>query len=230
MLNIGSYAYSPVLRLKQGEYSALGQLPLDVLARLFPLFVIPPPRERDPELQRPLTASELVLFPGQRLGRHWPLRPCMLDPRYLLKKLGVDTASEWLPQLFRVALAAHAQPIPVSDLRTFESGAYNAVCMAVRLTHNLALRVTLDDLSRSDLRKRIHAVLLKLALKPHECILILDFGKAEMSDPVVVSDILLAEFQKVMEFGLWGQVIWTATSYPERNPAAPGAAHTTAAE
>ena len=74
MLNIGSVVYSPVLRLKQGEYTALGQLPVEVLARLFPLFVIPPPKERDPELQRKLTASELVFIPGQRLGKHWPLR------------------------------------------------------------------------------------------------------------------------------------------------------------
>lgn len=223
MLNIGSYVYSPVLRLKQGEYTALGQLPLDILARLFPLFVIPPPKERDPELQRALTASELVLIPGQRLGRHWPLRPCMFDPRYLFKKLGVDTATEWLPQLFRVAIGAHAQPILVSDLWTIEGSAFDAIDTVVRdITHNLALRITLDDLTRDDLRKRIHAELLKLALKSQECILILDFGKAEMSNPEAVSDILLAEFQKVMEFGVWGQVIWHATSYPEKNPATPG--------
>jgi hypothetical protein len=205
MLNIGSYVYSPVLRLKKGEYTALGQLPLDILGRLFPLFVIPPPKERDPELQRALTASELVLIPGQRLGRHWPLRPCMFDPRYLFKKLGVDTAIEWLPQLFRVAIGAHARPILVSDLRTVEGSAFDAVETVVRnITHNLALRITLDDLTRGDLRKRIHAELLKLALKPQECILIMDFGKAEMSNPEAVSDILLAEFQKVMDFGVWG--------------------------
>ena len=202
---------------KQGEYSALGKLPLDILARLLPFFVIPPPKERDPELHRALTASELVLLPGQRLGRHWPLRPCMVDARYLFKKLGVDTADEWFPQLFRVAIAAHARPIPVSDLRTVEGSAYNAVHTVVRdISHNLALRVTLDDLTRGDLQKRIHAVLLKLVLKPQECILILDFGKAEMSNPEAVSDILLAEFQKVMEFGLWGQVIWHATRLPRK--------------
>ena len=79
MLNIGTAVYSPVLRLKQGEYMALGQLPLDVVARLFPLFVIPPPKERDPELHRPLTASELVLIPAQRLRLAWPFgRACSI--------------------------------------------------------------------------------------------------------------------------------------------------------
>lgn len=223
MLNVGSAVYSPVLRLKQGEYTALSQLPVNVLARLLPLFVIPPPKERDPELQRELTTSELVSIPGQRLGKHWPLRPCMFDPRYLFKQLGADKASEWLPELFRVAMAAHGQPVPVSDLRTIEGIAFDAIRSVIhRITHNLALRVTLDDLTRTDLRTRIHRALLKLGLKPQDCFLILDFGKAELSDPQVVGDILLAEFQKVMEFGLWGQVIWHATSYPEKNPANPG--------
>lgn len=126
MLNIGNSVYSPVLRLKEGEYTALAHLSLDVMERLLPLFVIPPPKERDPELHRPLTASELVIIPGQRLGRHWPLRPCLFDPRYLFKKLGADQAAEWLPKLFRVAIAANARPIPVSDLRTLEGICFGA--------------------------------------------------------------------------------------------------------
>jgi hypothetical protein len=120
-------------------------------------------------------------------------------------------------------MAADAQPIPVSDLPTVEGKCFEAIQTIVRsITHSFALRITLDDLTRSDLRQRIHSALLKLVLKPQECFLILDFGKAEMSDPVVVSEILLAEFQKVMEIGLWDQVIWHATSYPEKNPASPG--------
>lgn len=223
MLNIGSYAYSPVLRLKQGEYTALGQVSVDILAQLLPLFVVPPPKERDPELQRALTSAELIVIPGKRLGRHWPLRPCLLDPRYLFRKLGSRPASEWLPTLLRVAIAADARPTLVSDLRTVEGKCCEAIQTTVHdITHSFALRITLDELSRSDLQERIHSALLKLVLKPQECFLIMDFGKAEMSDPEAVGDILLAEFQKVMDIGLWGQVIWHGTSYPEKNPASSG--------
>ena len=75
MLNIGNYVYSPVLRLKEGEYTSFPQTSQEVLARLLPLFVIPPPEEHDPEFQRQLTASELAVIPALRVGRHWPLRP-----------------------------------------------------------------------------------------------------------------------------------------------------------
>jgi hypothetical protein len=217
MLNIGSYAYSPVLRLKEGEYTALGQIAVDVLAQILPLFVVPPPKERDPELQRALTPAELIVIPGRRLGRHWPLRPCLLDPRYLFGRLGRRAASEWLPTLFRVAIAANAKPTLVSDLRTIEGECSEAIRTTIHnVTHSFALRISLDELSRSDLRKRIHSALLQLVLKPQECFLILDFGKAELSNPEAVGDILSAEFQKVMEIGLWGQVIWHGTSYPEK--------------
>ena len=102
--------------------------------------------------------------------------------------------------------------MPVADLSTLEGAAFDAIQTVARdLTHNFALRITLDELTRGDLRRRIHAVLLKLALKPQECVLILDFAKADMSNFEAVSDILLAEFHKVMEFGLWGQVVWHAT-------------------
>src|ERR1700726_4265686 len=112
-------------------------------------------------------------------------------------------------KVFRVAIAANARPIPVTDLQTVEGRCLEAIQTIVRnVTHTFALRITLDDLTRSDLRRRIHSTLLKLVLKPQECFLILDFGKAEMSDPDWVSEILLGEFQKVMEIGLWGQVIW----------------------
>jgi hypothetical protein len=59
MLTLGTSTYSPVLRLKQGEYTAFADVRADVIPRLFPNFVIPPPKERDPELRRTLTAAEL---------------------------------------------------------------------------------------------------------------------------------------------------------------------------
>jgi hypothetical protein len=52
MTALGIQTYSPVLRLKQGEYTALREIGSDVSERLLPLFVIPPPKERDPELGR----------------------------------------------------------------------------------------------------------------------------------------------------------------------------------
>jgi len=219
----GIQTYSPVLRLKEGEYTALGEITSTVAERLLPLFVIPPPKERDPEFARELTVSELAYVPGQRIGRHWPLRQCLLDPRYLFRKLGHDSASEWLPTLFRASVAAHGLPTLVSDLRTIEGKAYDGLRTVIRdVSHGLALRITAEDIERDDLKTRIHTALLRLAIKPSECFLILDFGSPDFSDLPVVAEIIVASFQKVMEIGLWGQVIWQATSYPEANPAPRG--------
>jgi hypothetical protein len=214
-----------VLRLKEGEYTALGEIASDVADRLLPLFVVPPPKERDPELDRPLTISELAHVPGRRVGRHWPLRQSLLDPRFLLPKLGREFAEDWLPALFRAAIAAHGVPILVADLCTIEGSAFRGIQKVVRdaSSYGLALRITAEDLERDDLRNRVHAALLRLAIKPSECFLILDFGNLAISEVSTVAEIVVANFHKVMEIGLWGQVIWQATSFPEVNPSSPRA-------
>jgi hypothetical protein len=100
----------------------------------------------------------------------------------------IDRATEWLPKLFQSSINANANPIPVADLRKLEGRTCEAFSAVAReMTHSLAIRVTSDDLARVDIGKRIHAALLKSVLKPHDCILLLDFGKAEMSDPEAVS-------------------------------------------
>jgi hypothetical protein len=137
--------------------------------------------------------------------------------------LGDDTASDWLPTLFRASVSANGLPILASDLRTIEGKAFDGLRAVIRnVSHGLALRITAEDMERDDLRNRIHAALLRLVIKPSECMLILDFGSPDFSDLAAVAEIAVANFQKIMEIGLWGQVIWQATSYPERNPAPAG--------
>jgi hypothetical protein len=147
----------------------------------------------------------------------------MLDPRALYRKLGVSAADEWLPALFRAAIHANAIPIPVSDLRTIESEAFDGLQAVVRRhTGSMAIRVPFEDLVRADVRRRIQNVLLRLVLKPSDCVLILDFADADLSDPDAAVEVTVAKFQQMMEIGLWGQIIWQATTYPEKNPAQPG--------
>ena len=49
--------YRPALRFKQGEYRAAHALPLDMQEHLRPYFIVPPPKESDPELGRAPTVD-----------------------------------------------------------------------------------------------------------------------------------------------------------------------------
>ncbi len=51
--------YRPALRFKQGEYLAAARIPREIQKYIEPYFIIPPPKERDPEKGGPLTARKL---------------------------------------------------------------------------------------------------------------------------------------------------------------------------
>jgi hypothetical protein len=53
-------------------------------------------------------------------------------------------------------------------------------------------------------------------------VLILDFENADLSDVDVAAEIIVAQIQEMMGVGLWGQIIWQATTFPEKNPAIAG--------
>lgn len=222
MLPIDFRAYVPKLRLKQGEYTSAPELAPDVISKILACWVAPPPSERDPEKRRLMTFQEIVRETGQRLGRHWPLQPSLLDVRFLLASLGEADLDEWLPQLFRIAERSHALPIPVTTLADAEGPRLSAFRKIVDGDGaGMCLRLTLTDLADPDLRARAHRALLKLVIKPHQCLLMLDFSDADLDNTAVAAELVVGAYQRVMEIGLWHQVIFQATGYPSKNPAQP---------
>ena len=220
---LDAQTYVPVLRLKEGEYRALGELVPSVLDRILPHFILPPPKERDPELGRVLLPDEIVFIHARRVGTYWPLRTCLLDPRFLFAKLEVDTAIEWLPRLFKLASGFGARTIPVAGLRELEGNAFSAFQKAIHENGNgLALRLTLDEMNDAGLATRVQKMLLRLTLKPQECIILADFSGAELSSPETVAEIILSVFQNIIEIGVWRRVVFEASSYPDKNPTSAG--------
>ncbi len=223
MEGLDSQAYCPVLRLKAGECDAMSLLASDVQARILPLFVLPPPSERDTELGRHLTSAELVAVSARRLGRAWPLQPCLLDPKFLFEKLDAGSAPVWLPELFRLARSHSANPWLVADLSDIERFMRNgAAALLSGSRAPFALRLRPGDIEDDSLSTRVQRVLLSLVRKPSESLLVLDFGNTDFSDAGVVAEVMVATLQRVMSVGIWAHVIWQATSYPESNPAPAG--------
>jgi hypothetical protein len=223
MLPFENQTYLPALRVKQGEYRALAELQSDVAEQILPHFIIPPPRERDPEKGRVLTFDETVHEAGRRVGKYWPRRPCLLDPRFLFAEPYDSECVMWLPRLFKVATGTGSLPIPVASLSDLE-GARLAAFSAVMLQQSagIALRITLRNLGDPGLPTRVQSVLLRAGAKPNECLLLLDFSGADLSEPQMVADYILTAYQQVNEIGLWGRFAVQTTSFPEKNPSEAG--------
>ena len=87
MVALRSQSYGPALRMKQGECDALAVLAPELFPFLLPHLIVPPARDKDPELKRLLTPDEMPQFYGRRVAKYWPSRPCLLDPRFLFSSL-----------------------------------------------------------------------------------------------------------------------------------------------
>lgn len=222
MLPVEFQSYSSVLRLKEGECKSFAELTTAVCDRLLPHFVLPPPQDRDPELKRILQPNEIIHTYARRIGTHWPYRTCLVDPRFLLGKIQDIHTTEWLSQLFRFISTFEARAIPVATLADLE-GLHSAAFRKVieQQGHGLAIRLILEDINRADLAPRIHKLLLKLVLKPSECVLIMDLSDADLTITTVAAEVIVGAYQTVMEAGLWRRTLFQATSYPEKNPALP---------
>lgn len=223
MLSLDTQVYSPVLRLKLGECDALAQLASDVRSRLLPLFVVPPPSDSDPEFGGFLETTELFAVSARRLGRAWPLRPCLLDPKFLFEKLDLDSAPDALANFFKLARSYSAAPWLVADLSDLEQFLGRGAIAVLNASEGpLALRLRPEDIEDPAISTRVQKVLLSLVRKPSETILVLDFGNTDFSDTTIVAEVMVATLQRVLAIGMWAHVIWQATSYPEENPAQAG--------
>jgi hypothetical protein len=213
--------YVPALRFKQGEYRGLARLATDVADRIVPRFVIPPPKDRDPEEGRPLTQEEILHGTGRRIGRHWRMRPAYLEPRFLFAEFGEAESVTWLPQLFRGVRDAGGIPIPVAtldDMQGDQGRAFRLV-LAKNTEAWIAVRLKSGEIN-SDLAGRVASALTRLRLKPGNCALLLDFADADLSNVSVVSSIILGALEDVQVIGRWQSIVFQGTNYPDKNPAA----------
>lgn len=222
MLPIETQSYSSVLRLKEGECKSFSELPSVVCDRIIPHFILPPPQDRDPELKRVLQPNEIMHTYARRIGTCWPYRTCLVDPRFLLGAIPDIETKDWLPQFFKFATTFEARTIPVATLADLEGSHSEAFRKVIdQQGHGLAIRLTIDDLNRADLAQRTHKLLLKIVMKPSECVLILDFSDADLTITTVAAEVIIGAYQSAMEIGLWQRTLFQATSYPEKNPALP---------
>lgn len=214
-------SYVPALRFKAGEYRALSRIAADVADRIVPRLILPLPGERDLEEKRVLTLDEVLYKTGQRIGRHWPLRPAFVEPRFLFSAFGESDCAEWLPRIFAVARHHNAAPIPVATLDDMIGHRKEAFRLAIS-DHDatkLAIRISSNEID-SDLKRRVVLAMSTSGIGAHECAILLDFADADFSNVEAVAEFTTAAMETVQSVGLWQRVIFQGTNFPEKNPAA----------
>lgn len=200
--------YYPALRFKQGEYYAGSRIGRDIQGYVQPRFIIPPPKESDPEKGSPLTVDEIAHWTGERIGKHWPLFPAFLDAQYVASILG----DSGLSKLFRSAQRYNEKLVPVATVddlfkplyRTFKSDGWP----------KLGVYVPYDDITPDLLRAGLDAV----RCSPEDCVVFVDFTGAELS-PEIAAGSVRGVFEFLYETAYWGRIIFQGSAFPPTNPA-----------
>lgn len=215
--------YVASLRFKAGERQGLQRLAPDVSRFFRPHLIIPPLKDRDPAQQTLFTAAELSPVAGQELANCWYGREAYLDGRFLFPDFGEESATKWLPNIFRDARGRGARPIPVATLQELEGGRAPAYFSAIdrNAETKLAIRVPFDAVSR-DLRDRMHRVLKSMLVRPEDCSLLADFDGADFSDPDITSGVIEGVIEDLQAVGAFQHIIVIGSSYPAKNPAEAG--------
>jgi hypothetical protein len=203
--------YYPCLRFKQGEYTAAGKLPADVQRLIEPRFVLPTLTEPDPALERAPTVDEIAHLTGDRVGKHWPIRRAFLDTHFIARDLG-DVG---LLRLIRTVWGRNAQIVPVARLTDLVNPLFrNLQCDGPT---KLAVLVGYEEADGAAITEALKTA----GLEASDCVIFVDFTGAPL-DPKIAAGSVSGVLERVSDVGLWQRVVFQASNFPDKNPAAPG--------
>lgn len=203
--------YRPALRFKQGEYLAAARIPREIQKYIEPYFIIPPPKERDPEKGGPLTAEEIAQLTGERLGKHWPLYRAYLDPQYVMPLLRDDG----LTRMFQIAQARNPNLVPAVALSELQNPVWQKLLRPN--VPRLAIHLPFEQLDRDALLAGLRA----LNCRAEDADVFLDFTGAPF-DMADVAASVAGQFDILAEIAPWRHIIFQGSAFPVKNPADEG--------
>jgi hypothetical protein len=146
-----------------------------------------------------------------------------LEPRFLFDAFGETDSINWLPRIFDIARWHHATPTPVATLKDLTGRRAAAFRKAIASDSEikLAIRITFEEFD-ADLEAHVHSAVSGFGINPRESVLFLDFCDAHFGDVDAVSEFSSLALERVQDIGLWSQVVFQGTNYPDKNPATDG--------
>jgi hypothetical protein len=216
--------YDPALRMKAGELEGLGGLAPDIADRTLPRMIVPPPEERDENLQAALFEIEAQPEIGKTLAAVWPRRDVLIDPTFLLDEFERSRSGMWLPKMIESAWKRDVQAIPLAQADDFLADDVEAFKAAASHPGAIKLGILIpsDDLTDVEVLNLVIDKLSGIGLDPKNCLITADFSEADFTQPDFVAEVIEGVLDTLKESALWKQVVFQGTNYPEKNPALPG--------
>ena len=210
--------YVPVVLTKQGERTALSNLPGHVTARLTPLFVVPPIEwDYENEAPKKTQAEHLTQLP-QQLAQCWGTAPAFIDLTFLDDEVvgGGVHPLEWVTNQTR-AMGLTLTPVVSFD----RTDAYlDAAAAVIQRDHaGVCLRLPIDEWPTAKGVSLLDGFLSQLGVSAAEAHLVLDLAE---DVGTAARTAVTAELRGLPYRDDWRSVTVTGTAMPSSMPAGPG--------
>lgn len=200
--------YFPGLRFKQGEYTASARIAPDIQQHVQPRFIIPPPKEADPEKGRPLTNDELAYLTGERIGKFWPLYPAFLDAHYIAPHLGENG----LHRMLTTAQRRNNKLAVVATVDDLHNPIYRTFLRSI--PPRIGIYLPYEEVDPDAVIKAVNAI----GCAPQDCVIFLDFAGAPFEMDGVAGSVA-SLFDTLDTKARWGRIVFQGSSFPSKNPA-----------
>lgn len=205
--------YVPCLRWKQGEYKAMSLLSSAASDLITPLIEVPEKGyDFETKTDKKTIEAHLALFP-KRVATHWKNRLCFVDLNLIAATERLKPAIHPVTHVFDELEAYGCAAIPVTA--PGRDAAYQRAVhqSTARKKRGLALRLTIEEAARPNLRTVLQA-LLGSENKPENCDLILDLRAPNYTPLAGFAKLLTAIITRLPDLDRWRTFTVIGTSFP----------------
>ncbi len=209
--------YVPILRGKQAEFWALGEVIDSVNNSLTPFIELPPiawdPDEGD---AGPGTPDPSIVGVAGRIERSWgPDRPFFLELGLLPSSLAVGGGRHPVEVVFHEVRNLHLKAIPVTS--PSRDGDFQDAIQSVVAQDQCGVCVRLDSEDFDDVEAAIKEstdLLEHLGVGVEDADLVLDFGEVASDQTAPMTLAAVAIINSIPQIGDWRTLTWAGTAFP----------------
>lgn len=208
--------YVPIMKFKQGEYSALKELKPETKNIVYPLFeVMPIPWDYENDAPAKSLSDHLAKL-VQNILRSWERRPFMLDFRYISEDQCSQMSPHPIVSLAEEAKDANLHLVPVVSINSPSCLLKNIRSVVRKLECGAAIRIVGDDFDNPLLDVDIVENLCekRLGLTPEQVDIVIDLGQIPTDGlaPLIVG---MRNLLRMIPPVPWRTISLVASSFPE---------------
>lgn len=208
--------YLPILKAKDGEFTALAKLNFTIRNWACPLIEITQPEYDMEAKSKPDTLEEHLKKLCTKISKKWPYDNAFIDIDLIRDDLVNNlTSFEYIYNQFHVSRFYPRPVIRIDSPGTVLDG-LSAIIKTYQM-QSIGIRITIDDVVSIDFDKNLGTLLEKINLTSQQCHLILDFQNSNFSELEDFTDGVISLLETFPNFSEWRTFTVCGGAFPATN-------------